>query len=71
MGATVTAVSGYNPDYPRMQASAESERSPLGYYANAAQKGEPEGRWFGGALPELGLAEGQAVDQLTAEEGSA
>ena len=71
MGATVTAVSGYNPDYPRMQASAESQRSPLGYYANAAQKGEPEGRWFGGALPELGLADGQAVDQLTREEGSA
>ena len=33
MGATVTAVSGYQPDYPRMQASAESQRSPLGYYA--------------------------------------
>jgi hypothetical protein len=71
MGATVTARSGYNADYPRMQVAASAERSPLGYYSAAAQKGEPEGRWFGAALPELGLAEGQAVDQLTGEEGSA
>jgi hypothetical protein len=64
MGGQVTARSGFHPDYPRMQATAAASRSPLGYYAAAAAKGEPEGRWFGAALPELGLAEGEAVDML-------
>jgi hypothetical protein len=36
--------------------------SPLGYYSAGARQREAPGRWFGQALPWLGLAAGQAVD---------
>src|SRR5690349_14425889 len=62
MAATVTAKSGHRLDYYRQQAAPDGERSPLGYYSAGARQGEAAGRWFGRALPWLGLAAGQAVD---------
>src|SRR5580698_6647652 len=61
MGAVVTAMSGFDLGYAVRQASKEPEKSPLGYYASAAQAGEAPGRWFGAGLRDLGLAEGQVV----------
>ena len=62
MAATVTAKSGHHIAYYRQQAAAGNERSPLSYYSAGAKQGGAEGRWFGRALPALGLHEGQAVD---------
>jgi conjugative relaxase-like TrwC/TraI family protein len=62
MAATVTAKSGHHLEYYRQQAAPGGERSPLGYYSAGARQGEAPGRWFGRALPALGLVEGQAVD---------
>lgn len=62
MAATVTAKSGHHIAYYRQQAAPGGERSPLTYYSAGARQGEAPGRWFGRALPSLGLAEGQVVD---------
>ena len=62
MAATVTAKSGHHIAYYRQQAAPRVERSPLSYYSAGARQGEAPGRWFGRALPALGLAEGQVVD---------
>ncbi len=62
MAATVTAKSGHHLEYYRQQAAPGEERSPLSYYSAGARQGEAPGRWFGRALPALGLAEGRAVD---------
>src|SRR5438552_14323709 len=62
MAATVTAKSGHQLEYYRLQAAPGAERSPLGYYSAGARQGEAPGQWFGQALPWLGLAAGQAVD---------
>ena len=62
MAATVTARSGHHVAYYRQQAAPGGERSPLGYYSAGARQGEAPGRWFGCALPALGLAAGQVVD---------
>src|SRR5215469_428377 len=62
MAATVTAKSGHHLEYYRQQAAPGQERSPLSYYSAGARQGEAPGRWFGQALPWLGLAAGQAVD---------
>jgi AAA domain/TrwC relaxase len=62
MGAVVTAKSGYDLGYAwKGQTGAEPEKSPGGYYMNAAQAGEAPGRWFGPGAEALGLAEGQAL----------
>jgi hypothetical protein len=61
MAATVTAKSGHHIAYYRQQATAAAERSPLNYYSAGARQGEAPGRWFGRALPALGLHEGQSL----------
>ena len=43
--------------------AAEREQAKGGYYINAAQKGEPAGRWFGKGAEALGLAKGQEVER--------
>ena len=35
-----------------------------GYYINAAQAGEPPGRWWGTGAKALGLTPGQIVDRV-------
>jgi conjugative relaxase-like TrwC/TraI family protein len=57
-----SAKSGYDPRYPGRSVGPAAERSPGGYYLNAAQKGEPPGRWFGRGAEALGLASGSTVD---------
>ena len=42
---------------------AELERSAGGYYINAAQAGEPPGRWWGPGAVALGFSEGQVVER--------
>ena len=40
-----------------------AEKSAGGYYMNAAQSGEAEGRWFGPGAAALGLVTGQVVER--------
>ncbi len=53
-----SARSGYDAEY---YLNRSAERTAGGYYMNAAQAGEPPGRWFGKGAEALGLADGQAV----------
>jgi conjugative relaxase-like TrwC/TraI family protein len=53
-----SARSGYDAGY---YLSRGAERTAGGYYLNAAQAGEPPGRWFGKGAEALGLADGQVV----------
>src|SRR5260370_9886364 len=62
MAATGTAKSGHRLEYYRREVAPGAEGSWLGYYSAGARQGEAPGRWFGRALPWLGLAAGQAVD---------
>ena len=39
------------------------EKTAGGYYLNAAQQGEPPGRWFGKGAEALGFADGQTVER--------
>ena len=70
MTAVVTAASGYDLGYVwKNQAgkddakAAEREQAKGGYYINAAQKGEPPGRWFGKGAEALGFAKGREVER--------
>ena len=67
MTAVVTAASGYDLGYVwKNQAGKDdkaAERDKGGYYINAAQQGEPAGRWFGRGAEALGLAQGQEVER--------
>ena len=64
MAVVVTAVSGYDLGYVwKNQAQAAPEKSPGGYYIDAAQGGEPPGRWWGPGAEALGFAEGQLVER--------
>jgi hypothetical protein len=53
-----SARSGYDAEY---YLNRGAERTAGGYYMNAAQAGEPPGRWFGKGAEALGLADGQQV----------
>jgi len=68
--AVVTAASGYDLGYVWKNQGgkdggkdAEREQAKGGYYINAAQKGEPPGRWFGKGAEALGFAKGQEVER--------
>ena len=65
MAVVVTAVSGYDLGYvwKGQGAQAQPERSAGGYYINAAQQGEPPGRWWGPGARALGFADGQVVER--------
>jgi hypothetical protein len=65
VAVVVTAASGYDLGYVwKNQASrAEPERSAGGYYINAAQAGEPPGRWWGPGAQALGFTPGQEVER--------
>ena len=64
MAVVVTAVSGYDLGYVwKNQEQAAPERSAGGYYINAAQDGEPPGRWWGPGAEALGFTSGQIVER--------
>ena len=58
----VTPRSGYDLEYYLNRAG---EKTAGGYYLNAAQQGEPPGRWFGKGAEALGCADGQLVERDT------
>ena len=62
----VTAASGYDLGYVwkgQAQGGTQREQDAGGYYINAAQAGEPPGRWFGKGAEALGLTAGQEVER--------
>src|SRR5260370_18616391 len=64
MGVVVTVAKGYGPGYVwKNQGRAGAEKTASGYYINAAQAGEPPGRWWGPGAAALGLAVGQVVER--------
>ena len=70
MAVVVTAASGYDLGYvwKNQGGRATPERSAGGYYINAAQDGEPPGRWWGPGAEALGFAEGQIVEREPYEQ---
>ncbi|MHB1430528.1 MAG: MobF family relaxase [Streptosporangiaceae bacterium] len=69
MAVVVTAASGYDLGYVwRNQGQAAPERTVGGYYINAAQDGEPPGRWWGPGAEALGFASGQIVERHPYEQ---
>ena len=64
MAAVVTVAKGYDLGYVwKNQGQPGPERSTGGYYINAAQAGEPPGRWWGPGAAALGLAPGTVVER--------
>ena len=63
MAVVVTVAKGYDLGYVwKNQAYKEgAEQAVGGYYINAAQAGEPPGRWWGPGAKALGLAAGKEV----------
>src|SRR5947208_11558975 len=55
----VTPRSGFDLEYYLNRTAGE--KTGGGYYLNAAQQGEPDGRWFGTGAEALGLRDGQVV----------
>ena len=64
MAVVVTVAKGYDLGYVwKNQGQAAAERTTGGYYINAAQAGEPPGRWWGPGARSLGFAAGQVVER--------
>ena len=64
MAVVVTVAKGYDLGYVwKNQAQAGAEKTTGGYYINAAQAGEPSGRWWGPGAAALGFATGQVVER--------
>ena len=64
MAVVVTVAKGYDLGYIwKTQGQASAARTPGGYYINAAQAGEPPGRWWGPGAQALGFTSGQVVDR--------
>ena len=65
MGVIVKATPGYDLGYvwKNQGAQPQRERSAGGYYINAAQAGEPPGRWWGPGAEALGFETGQVVER--------
>jgi hypothetical protein len=63
MAVVVTVAKGYDLGYAwKNQGQATAEQTTGGYYINAAQAGEPPGRWWGPGAQALGFAAGQIVE---------
>ena len=56
MAVVVTIAKGYDLGYIWKTQDHAAERAIGGYYINAAQDGEPPGRWWGPGAQALGLA---------------
>src|SRR3989442_11710313 len=64
VAVVVTVAKGYDLGYVwKNQGQAVAEQTTGGYYINAAQAGEPPGRWWGPGAEALGLAAGQVVER--------
>ena len=62
MAVVVTVAKGYDLGYIwKTQTQHNAERTTGGYYINAAQAGEPPGRWWGPGAQAFGFAPGQIV----------
>ena len=63
MAVVVTVAKGYDLGYIWKTQDHTAERTIGGYYLNAAQAGEPPGRWWGPGAQALGLTPGQTVQR--------
>ncbi len=63
MAVVVTMAKGYDLGYIWKTQDHAAGRTTGGYYLNAAQAGEPPGRWWGPGAQALGLAPGQVVER--------
>jgi hypothetical protein len=64
MVAVVATLSkGYDLDYIWRQAGTSAAKEGAGYYLQAAEAGEPPGRWWGPGAEALGFQQGQVVER--------
>jgi conjugative relaxase-like TrwC/TraI family protein len=63
LAVVVTIAKGYDLGYIWKTQDHTAERATGGYYLNAAQAGEPLGRWWGPGAQALGFAPGQTVQR--------
>ena len=63
MAVVVTIAKGYDLGYIWKTQDHAAEPAIGGYYLNAAQAGEPPGRWWGPGAQALGLTPGQTVER--------
>jgi len=63
LAVVVTIAKGYDLGYIWKTQNHAAETATGGYYIDAAQAGEPPGRWWGPGAQALGLTPGQAVDR--------
>ena len=63
MAVVVTIAKGYDLGYIWKTQDHAAEPAVGGYYLNAAQAGEPPGRWWGPGAQALGVTPGQTVDR--------
>jgi len=64
LAVVVTIAKGYDLGYIwKTQGQASAAHTPGGYYINAAQAGEPPGRWWGPGAQALGFTSGQVVER--------
>jgi TrwC relaxase len=61
LAVVVTIAKGYDLGYIWKTQDHTAEPATGGYYLNAAQAGEPPGRWWGPGARALGLTPGQTV----------
>ncbi|HET9972912.1 MAG TPA: relaxase domain-containing protein, partial [Streptosporangiaceae bacterium] len=62
LAVVVIVAKGYDLDYV-WKTQGQAERTTGGYYINAAQAGEPPGRWWGAGARALGFTPGQVVER--------
>jgi hypothetical protein len=64
VAVVVTVAKGFDLGYIwKSQGQVDAERNTGGYYINAAQAGEPAGRWWGPGAQALGFTDGQLVER--------
>jgi conjugative relaxase-like TrwC/TraI family protein len=63
LAVVVTIAKGYDLGYIWKTQDHTADRTTGGYYLNAAQAGEPPGRWWGPGAHALGLTPGQIVQR--------
>jgi conjugative relaxase-like TrwC/TraI family protein len=63
LAVVATIAKGYDLGYIWKTQDHAAGRTTGGYYIDAAQAGEPPGRWWGPGAQALGLAPGQTVDR--------
>jgi len=64
LAVVVTIAKGYDLGYIWKTHDHTAEPGTGGYYIDAAQAGEPPGRWWGPGAQALGLTPGQTVQRM-------